>query len=270
MADRGDVMVTRSGREIHCRGVSRLVMEGIAGAVRREFQERDEPIEPPQIEMTTVSGDVERIAVTASMIEKNAKLKAEFGEQWAAHVEAAGRMAQQISQRQGEYMLANGIVLPPDYKQDGWKQRLSRYGIQVAEDEEDRRKQFILSELLQTTEDEYEAGVRISALTYGAIDQEGVEKALEMFRAPIRQRVGHTLDEAARQQEPVVASASVHGGEGGATLGPDTEPVQETGPGGSQPDDGQADSRGNHADVRAGSQPAQARARKSKVSNAAV
>lgn len=237
MPDRNDLMVTTAGRKVRLRPVSHIELQEIDGVVRREFEERDEPLAVPIYEAQIAGGGVQVFQHDEESLEYpfSLALRETDGDQeaaeklaaartvgaraaWDAHKDAVARLGAEINRRKGLFLFEEGVA-DDDTGQawDGtvpkeWIAHRQRHKFEVPEDPFQLRLFYILRGLLVTQQDQSEAAARVLALTATGVDNEKVTAAIDFFRLSMARRASADRTEA--QAQPGVLEDEPAGGGG--------------------------------------------------------
>lgn len=210
-------ITTVDGLVVNLRPVSRLMVQRIGQAVEREFRERGEPLDPPRYTVQSVSGPEEHEHDAESI--KDPATSEEDRAAWAAHQDAQARLAAEMRERTTKYLLLEGIR--DAEPSEAWLEMQRRYGVPVADDPQERRLDYILSEVLRTPADVIEATIALTKLSMTGMEEE-IAAAEAWFRRALQPR---PAGRAAPEEGPVDGEPAPAGDGGGAAVGPDAEPV---------------------------------------------
>jgi len=169
---------TERGYTIKVRPFSGLLLTQIERAVRREFEERGEPLAPPVYTFETAGGDTETVPYDEKSI-KNAPDEDVLA--WSEYQNANERLVLETFNRQFDLEILECLEPPSDLG-DAWERRQRRSGIEVPEDPDDKKihlfKTVLLSEM-----DQMHVHFRIQLLTSGgSVSDDLLEAAEARFR----------------------------------------------------------------------------------------
>jgi hypothetical protein len=176
--------VTRSGKRLRLKPVSPLLLSSLRAKLEKEWRERGEPLDPPHYTVRTVSGEEESFPHT----EETEKTPEEAAA-WAAHQAALQRFEAAWVRKLSEAVVRLGVEPDEEYSKGGWEKQLEALGIAVPEDEDERRAFYIAAIALADPDDQADVMAQVTFISQApGLDREMVERALELFRRPLRER----------------------------------------------------------------------------------
>ncbi len=173
------VYITTNGKELEIRAVSLDELRMGQAGIKREFVERGEPLEPPTYEFEVFGGGKE------SRPHDKTTLKTEEDKAaWALHQGALARLAFEQAKLVQEIVFEDGIAaqIPAD---GFWEARMQRRHVEIPEDPEHKRWQYILTEYLKTPQDIKACISQVILISSeGSDNQAEISAALEAFLSP--------------------------------------------------------------------------------------
>ncbi len=173
------VYVTSTGQELPIQPVSLDELRMGQAGIRQEFVARGEPLEPPVYEFEVFGGGKESHAHDETTLKTDADKAA-----WAAYQGALSRLAFEQARLIQEIVFEDGIAvqIPPD---GAWEARCARRHVELPEDPEQRRWQYILTEYLKTPQDIKACIGQVMLISNeGSDNYHEVEAALAAFLSP--------------------------------------------------------------------------------------
>jgi hypothetical protein len=183
--------ITINGKEYEIAPVSDVLINLVKEAVKREFIERGEPINPPTYEIETAGGGKSIEAHDETTLSTDDDRKA-----WAAHIEAVQRLTIEVNNRTNKAWLS-GIVfdIPED---ENWKAHQKFLGVRIPDDPEEMRWHYLTTEILKSTDDYMTALSQIMKESYrGVVKEDDIDAAIGSFRNQLQGQVTNGF--AARQ-----------------------------------------------------------------------
>lgn len=218
---------TTAGIKIGIQPISHLDLQLAQNAVRAEFEERGEPIDPPTYEVPLLGGEVEHHPYTEKSIEDAGE---EDKAAWEAHIVATGRLETAIQKRTGLVFLEGMTFEMP--KGDAWiKRRKRMFGEDVPEDEEERWLYYVNNVLLKTPADKEGLTWSIYQLSLTGASKEAIQAMEELFRGEMdaARRPGLEALKALTEEktEDLVLQPAATGSAGGESKGNDKPRAKE-------------------------------------------
>lgn len=178
---------TTAGEKIKIQPISILDLQLAQDAVKREFRDRGEQIDPPTYKVDVLGGEVEYHPYTEESIKDAGE---EDKAAWDAHLEATEKMKLEVEGRTALVFLEGILVdLPED---DTWIKRRKRlFGEVVPEDKEERLLHYVNHILLKTPADQEDLTFAIYRLSMTGANKEAIQAMEELFRGE--------MDEAGRE-----------------------------------------------------------------------
>lgn len=141
------VYITSTGKELPIQPVSLDELRMGQAGIRQEFIARGEPLDPPTYEYEVFGGAKESRAHDATTLRTDEDRAA-----WELHKGALSRLAFAQAKLVQEIIFEDGIDV--QIPKDGvWEARMARRHVELPEDVEQRRWQYILTEYLKTPQD---------------------------------------------------------------------------------------------------------------------
>jgi len=250
MDDEAPMLVTTNGLVIPVRAVSYTLVDMAKAAIEKEWRARGEPLDPPMYTVTTVAGLDEVFAHDATTLDVTPKQTglddpAEAEEvavarstanwaAWKAYQDARARLLA-AQNAKGMRIWLRGLEVE---ETEGWAERQAEIGVEVPTDPLERRYHYLMTEVLVTPEDLFQAIQKLTALSYrGMVKEEDIASAVSSFRDSLQRKAPRGP---ADRERTVAVQRPVGDAEGGEGMAHDTQPVAQPAGGGPGGDDGGA------------------------------
>lgn len=223
-----NIFTTTAGVEIPITPIAIIDLQLAQDAIKREFEARGEPIEPPTYEVDVLGGEKEIHPYNTQTI---MDAPPEDKEKWDKYLEAIGRMENEIQQRTAIVFMDGILVdLPED---EGWAERRKKlFGEEVPTDPDQKKLYYINNILLKTPADKSGVMMAIQRLSLTGANQEAIDAMEELFRRQMEAqgRAGVEALKAAVQKETadLVLQSDSQGQLNGKSLGANTKSVSPT------------------------------------------
>ena len=227
-----NVYVTMAGRELPISPVSLSEIQMSAAGLQKEYIARGEPIEapaPPTYEFETFGGGTETRAhdETTLRTDEDRAAWAIYQEAMTLHEDALARLEDETNRLRMEIIFKDGVSMqiPPG---GAWEAEKKKRYVELPDDPEERRQQYILLEYLKTPMDIKACFAQVMIISAEGMDNQGaMEAALQSFLHPLESESGRNGREATEgsedEEKPMVsqpASVTVEDGQG---MGPAAE-----------------------------------------------
>jgi hypothetical protein len=170
-------MKTVGGVEVKLRPVSAERLGQIRRRMIEQARARGEPVDPPEYEATTVTGEVEKHPHDETTLETDQDREA-----WGAHVAAVAALDRAIGIRMMDYCFIQGVVT--DGPTPEWKRMQEWLGEETPEDPLELKLLYVKTGLLETEIDTAQAFAEIMQKTAAGnkVLQEEMASFLASFR----------------------------------------------------------------------------------------
>lgn len=191
--------ITTAGIEIPIKPISLLDLQLAQNVVRKEFEDRGEPIDPPTykeiILEDTPEQSINEVPYTKALIKDAPE---EDKAKWDAYVEAMGRLQEVTLERTGLVFL-EGIEyeLPAD---DSWiRRRKKLFNEDVPEDEDEKLLYYINKIVLKTPADQQGLTEEIFKISMTGADEEAISAMEALFRSEMENSQRPIVEQLKRQ-----------------------------------------------------------------------
>lgn len=134
-----------TGYTLEFRPISRVKIAKVSLSVQKEFEDRDEPLEPPTY--FTVQPTSEHPAGITEPHNETTLETEEDKEKWSQHIEANDRLQAEQARRVNKYVLIRGIITDFLPTQE-WLDEEKELGTVLPENEQDLRLEYLYDEIL--------------------------------------------------------------------------------------------------------------------------
>ena len=223
-----NVYTPSSGRSVALRPVSLYLLERIEIGLRKEAKERSEPVDPPRYSMTSLLGIVEEFDHNeATLQDADPDKEAANRAAWGSHTRTVSRLKAEGQRLQTRVFLLEGIELTEEtrahYEAGDWARRQKEFHADVPDDPDDRMVHYLMTEVCRTLLDVNELILRVQGASMdGAITEEQVQAAMELFRHQIRGAARGALATLDRQAGALVAQQALQRLGGSPVVGPES------------------------------------------------
>lgn len=218
-----DEFTTLAGKTWKVRAVSLTIRQLIEQRVRREFEAKGEPLDPPTYEVKLASGLVQNEPHDETTLET-----IEDKVLWNIHQKAVLRLRMKQNVEVMKVKFVRGIVYDWPPTDANWEANQKMLGIEIPTNDFDKRYHYLTTEILASPEDELRAMQAIDTLSYaGMYREEDIAAAVDGFRYNLR-RAG-ILSGLADEKEQVELQRPAPGGENSEGMGADIESVPVAG-----------------------------------------
>lgn len=166
---------TVDGAELKLHPVSQVLLQRLRQAVRKQYEERGEPLAAPTYTATTVTGETETHPHDPTTLETDADKAA-----WAAYLDANQRLQAEMNERVTRVMITRGVDLPD--VPGGWLNEMHELGIELPSDPVELRAEYLVMEYLKTPADTQNLIAEIMALSYRGANPEVTAAIEALFR----------------------------------------------------------------------------------------
>jgi len=189
---------TEKGVELTLKELSPVLLQRVVSEVAVRARADGEPIEPPTFQLKTVAGEIQEFQLTDKNLEPedpDEALRRQLS--WAKYQDALAELSAAQATARTKFMLTWGVSvkLPED---ETWIKMLRAGGIDVPDDEDERRYLYLLYEVLAPQE---VPGIiaELNIIAVGkAVDPADVESFREQLRDQVRRRAGTAISEQIR------------------------------------------------------------------------
>lgn len=211
--------VTSSGKVIHLRPVAKRSLRDAETDVEREFEAREEPIEPPKYEVPLAGGGTkewyhDEVSIkTATDEEKEA---------WAKHQECLARLKLEQSERVLAVGIIEGVEEEPTKE---WKHYMAWRKATLPKNPYDLKVRYVTYEFLRTQEDIIGFTSAMMLMSAGMeVDEAAIDAAMGYFRDSLRRHSGPAFEKfaealAGRGEGELDVQSGVPEGAGGGESG---------------------------------------------------
>ena len=216
---------TQGGAKLLLRPVSRIRIDQLRLAVRKEYKDRGEPIEPPTYSYEVLGGDRETAILDDKSVEDptNPEQTAKNKMLLLEHRAAVARMDSEERDRVTSAMLALGVVFDPADIPQEWDDDQKWLGVEVPADPRDKKVQYLITAVLSDT-DMMGLILELQTLSLsGMVEDSLIEAARESFRRALREQGRAAFGNLEDQIGRLVAQPEIHGSESGEGVGIDAE-----------------------------------------------
>lgn len=218
-----DEFTTLAGKTWKVRAVSLTIRQLVEQRVRREFEAKGEPLDPPTYEVKLASGLVQNEPHDETTLET-----IEDKVLWNIHQKAVLRLRMKQNVEVMKVKFVRGIVYDWPPTDANWEANQKMLGIEIPTNDFDKRYHYLTTEILASPEDELRAMQAIDILSYaGMYREEDIAAAVDGFRYNLR-RAG-ILSGLADEKEQVELQRPAPGGENSEGMGADIESVPVAG-----------------------------------------
>lgn len=187
---KGNVLVTSEGTQVRLKPVAQYLITGVETSVKKEFAERGKSIEPPEYEVTTIAGTIERHTHDETTLEdpSDPKKTEENRIAWANYKSNVDAYNIEYNARLSKLCIYFGVEHDKeDYQKGSWKEEQKFFGIDIPEEEPDRLIHYLSTVILKTPSDMFETVMRVINLSMdGAVGEESINAAMASFRDQVR------------------------------------------------------------------------------------
>ena len=216
---------TQGGMKLVLHPIPRIRIDQLRLAVRKEYKDRGEPIDPPTYSYTVLGGDQETAILDDMSAEDptNPEQTAKNKRLLLEHRAAMARMDSEARDRVTSAMLALGVVLDPADIPQEWDDDQKWLGVEVPTDPRDKKVQYLITAVLSDP-DMVRLILELQTLSLsGMVDDSLIEAARESFRRALQEQGRAAFRDIEAQVGRLVAQSEVLGSEGGEGVGIDAE-----------------------------------------------
>jgi len=169
---------TTYGRELVVEPISIILLQKLQGSVKKEFEKDGKKLTPPEYCVELPGGDRQCYLHDKDTIADKGTSE-EDKEAWRVYQETLNEYNSLLSER----MLGAIIMDQPIEYDEGWEKRLEWLGIEIPEDELDRKVLFVTTRLLRVSEDIQGYMFKVMEISAGTANEDAIAAARAMFRS---------------------------------------------------------------------------------------
>jgi hypothetical protein len=168
---------TTYGRELEVDPISIILIQKLQTALQKDYEKRGISLEPPQYCTELPSGDRQCFNHDEETIKDDGTTDEERAE-WKRYQENLSEFNNEL----GDRVLGAMVMDQPVDFEEGWEKRLEWLGVEIPEDELDRKMLYMTTRVLKTPEDIQGYMFRVMEISAGTAGEDAVEAARAMFR----------------------------------------------------------------------------------------
>lgn len=172
-----DKYTTMYGREVQIEPISVLLLQKIQQAVTKRFESEGKILEPPTYCTELPGGDRQCFPHDKDTIRDDATPQEEK-DAWDAYQKNTSELNEEITER----FLGAIIMDQPVEYEEGWEHKLEWLGIDMPEDELDRKVFYMTHMVLKHPDDIQGYILKVMEISAGTAGRDAVEAARAMFR----------------------------------------------------------------------------------------
>lgn len=172
-----ETYTTTYGRELEVEPISIILIQKLQTALQKDYKNRGISLEPPTYCTELPSGDRQCFNHDEETIQDDSTSDEERAE-WGEYQENLSEFNSELGDR-----VLGAIVMdqPVDFE-DGWESKLEWLGVDIPEDELDRKLLYMTTRVLKTPTDIQGYMFRVMEISAGTAGEDAVEAARAMFR----------------------------------------------------------------------------------------
>ena len=173
-----ETYVTTYGRELEVVPISLILMQKMNIALRKQYEDRGVVLEPPQY-CTELPGGAQQCYPhdKDTIIEESTSQ--EDKDTWDSYESGLAEFNSEL----GDHVLGAIVMDQPIEYEDGWEKKLEWLGLEIPEDELDRKLLYVSTRVLRSPDDIQGYMMRVMEISAGSAGSDAVEAARAMFRS---------------------------------------------------------------------------------------
>ena len=185
--------VTGKGVTLTLSELAPPLIERVAAKIEMEYRERGQLIDPPTYSLKTVAGELQEFKMTENNLHPTDENEAELRQaRWAEYQDATIRLLEDQQEARVKFQLTYGVsfAMPGD---DRWQKLVKAAGIEIPEDEDDKRFVCLWYTLLTPFEVQ-QILAELALLAYGkAVSSEEVQSFRDSMEDSVRRTARDTI-----------------------------------------------------------------------------
>ena len=173
-----ETYTTTYGRELQIEPISLILVQKMQISLRKKYAAEGKSLDPPQYCTELPGGDKQCFVHDEDTI-KDKSTSIEDKRAWEVYQSALGEFNSEL----GDHVLAAIIMDQEVDYEDGWEDKLSWLGVDIPDEELDRKLLYMTTRVLRSPDDLQGYMVKIMAISSGSAGSEAVEAAKAMFRS---------------------------------------------------------------------------------------
>ncbi len=171
------IYTTTYGLDVKVEPISVILLQKLQGSLRKQFENDGKSMVPPEY-CVELPGSEKQCYLHDEDTIKEDDTSDEDKEAWTLYQETLDEYNNELSER----ILGAIIMDQPIEYEEGWEKRLEWVGLEIPEDELDRKVLYTTTRLLRVAEDIQGYMFKVLEISAGTANEEAIAAAKAMFR----------------------------------------------------------------------------------------